>query len=217
MTRTLNGLLLLLLLVRSVAAQALPDEPKCTAQGKGKLQLAREDTTILGLTIGLSLKAVQAKLGAAKSLPTHVDASASNTICYVSPDDGTVLTFGAGAMGGFTDVTEFALWSRDAKFPNTSMCTRSTSVSASLTTPSGIRLGLEEADLTNIMGKTPTNRPNRTSYEFLCARKMTKAEAERFSKGGSKDDPYFDLTSSATIHFLNGRTIRIEVYKGESY
>lgn len=217
MTRTLNSLVLLLLIVRSVGAQTLPDEPKCTAPGEGKLQLTREDTTILGLTIGASLKTVQAKLGAAKSLPTHGNASASNTICYVSPDDGTVVTFGAGAMGGFTDVTEFALWSRDAKFPNTSMCTRSTSVSASLATPSGIRLGLEEADLTKIMGKTPTNRRDRTSYEFLCARRMTKAEAERFSNDGSKDDPYFDLTSSATIHFLNGRTSRIAVYKGESY
>ncbi len=217
MTRTLNGLLLLLLLVRSVGAQALPGEPKCTAEGKGKLQLTREDTTILGLTIGASLKAVQAKLGAAKSLPTHGYASASNTICYVSPDDGTVLTFGAGPMGGFTDVTEFALWSRDAKFPNTSMCTRSTSVSAGLATASGIRLGLQQADLTNIIGKTPTTRRNRTSYEFLCARKMTKTEAERFSEDGSKDDPYFDLTSSVTIYFLNSRTTRIEIYKGESY
>jgi hypothetical protein len=217
MTRSLNGLLLLLLLVRTLGSQTLPYEPKCTAQGRDKLQLTREDTTILGLTIGASLKAVQEKLGPAKSLPTHGYASASNTICYVSPADGTVLTFGAGPMGGFTDVTEFALWSGEEKFPNISMCSRSSLVSVALATESGIRLGLHETDLTTIVEKKPAARQNTASYDFLCARKMTKIEIDRFSADGAKDNPFFDLTSLVRVHFSNGVASRIEIYKGESY
>jgi len=217
MTRSLNGLMLLLLLFHSLGAQSLPHEPKCTAQGKGKLQLTREDTTILGLTIGASLKAVQEKLGPAKSLPTYGYASASNTICYVSPDDGTVLTFGAGAMGGFTDVTEFALRSGEEKFPNISMCSRSSLVSVALATESGIRLGLHETDLTKIVEKKPAVRQNTASYDFVCARKMTEIEIDRFSTDGAKDDPFFDLTSRVRVHFSNGIASRIEIYKGESY
>lgn len=212
-----NGLLLLLLLARPIGSQTLPDEPKCSAQGKGKLQLTRADTTILGLTIGVSLKAVEEKLGSAKSLPGHGSASAPNTICYVSPDDGTVLTFGAGAMGGFTDVTEFALWSREEKFPNTSMCSRSSSVSVALATESGIRLGLRETDLTKIVEKKPAVRQNTASYDFLCARKMTKIEMERLFDDGARDNPYFDLTSQIQVRFSNGVASRIEIYKGESY
>ena len=209
--------MLLFLLLRPAGAQTLPDEPKCTAQNKGKLQLTREDTTILGLTIGASLKTVQAKLGPAEPLPTHGDASASNTICYVSPRDGTVLTFGAGPMGGFTDVTEFALWSGKANFPNISICSPSKLVSAALATESGIRLGLQEADLTKIVDKKPTRRQNTASYDFLCANKMTKTEIERFRSDGAMDDPFFDVTSGVQIHFSSGVASRIEIYKAESY
>ena len=214
--RSLQGLLFLLLLTPPLSSQSLPNEPKCAAQGKGKLQLTTEDTTILGLTIGVSLKAVREKLGPADSLPTHGSASASNTICYVSPD-GTVLTFGAGAMGGFTDVTEFALWSHEEKFPNVKMCSRSSLVSATLATESGIRLGLSEIDLTKIVKKKPAVRQNTASYDFLCAVKMTKIEIERFSADGSKDDPFFDLTSLVHVRFSNGAASHIEIYKGESY
>ena len=49
--RSLQGLLFLLLLARPLSSQSLPNEPKCTAQGRGKLQLTTEDTTILGLTV----------------------------------------------------------------------------------------------------------------------------------------------------------------------
>jgi hypothetical protein len=209
--------LLLFLLLRSADAQALPDEPKCTAQNQGKLQLTREDTTILGLTIGASLKTVQAKLGPAKPLPTRGDASASNTICYVSPQDGTVLTFGAGPMGGFTNVTEFSLWSAEANFPNTSMCTPSKLVSAALATESGIRLGLQGTGLTKIVDRKPTGKQDAASYDFLCARKMTKGEIERFSSEGAKDDPFFDVTSGVRAHFFDGIASRIEIYKVESY
>jgi hypothetical protein len=142
------------------------DEPECNKQGIGKLQLSKEDVTILDLTIGsASLKDVKAKLGETGSLPTH---GRSTTICYVSPTDGTVLTFGTSAMGGFVDVTEFEIWSREAKFPSVSACRPQKLVSRSLSTASGIRLGQTAKQLSAIVGTLPKSRNAVMHYQLFC-------------------------------------------------
>lgn len=220
MVRLVRTLFVITLFACSVGAQALSDEPECSALGQGKLQLAAEDTTILGISIGTPLSVVEAKLGPAKPLPTHGSASASNTICYSSSDDGTILTFGAGPMGGFTNVTEFALWSREGKFPNAQRCTPSKLISSVLATTSGIRLGLSETDLTSAIGKKPMSQQTAASYEFLCSVKMTTSEMNRMKAtfGQSvSEDPYFDDYSYVKVRFAAGRASRIEVYKGDSY
>jgi hypothetical protein len=57
------------LLSSSSAQVPSTDEPECSSQGIGKLQLSKEDVTIVGLTIGsASLKDVKAKLGETDSL-----------------------------------------------------------------------------------------------------------------------------------------------------
>jgi hypothetical protein len=184
-----------------------PDEPECSRQGIGKLQLSKEDVTILGLTIGsASLKDVKAKLGETDSLPTHGSASASNTICYVSPTDGTVLTFGASGMGGFTDVTEFALWSREAKFPSVSACRPQKLVSRSLSTASGIRLGLTAKRLSAIVSVLPKSRNAVVKYELSCRRKMTADEIAGFKTANNwdvKENPFIDVSSFVEAHFTN--------------
>ena len=114
-------------------------------------------------------------------------------------------------------MTEFALWSGEMKFPNRSLCSRSNLVSVGLATESGIRLGLHEKDLTKTVDKKPVATHNTTSYDFLCAVKMTEIEIERFSAEGSKDDPFFDLTSGVRVHFSDGVASYIEIYKVESY
>src|SRR5258708_38111073 len=156
MTAPTKLLLLVTVVWLSVSPAQTPteDAPECHKQGIGKLQLTQEDTTVLGLTIGsASLKDVQAKLGQTKFLPRNE--SSPNTVCYVSPTDGTVLSFGAAAMGNFVDVTEFALWSREARFPNVEACLPSKLVSRSLSTSSGIKLGLSLQQLSAIVGAVP--------------------------------------------------------------
>jgi hypothetical protein len=196
------------------------DAPDCTKQGVGKLQLTIEDTTILGLTIGsASLKDVGAKLGQAQLLPGDGSVTASRTICFVSPADGTVLTFGAGPLGRFVDVTEFSIWSRAAKFPNVSACNPSKLVSRGLSTASGIRLGLSVSQMNNIIGKRATNQRAVMHYEMGCRRNMTPDEVERFKRANNSNAPeypYFDVTSFVDAHFTSAGASRIDIAKFES-
>ena len=198
------------------------DAPDCTKQGVGKLQLTIEDTTILGLTIGsASLKDVGAKLGQAQLLLDDGSRSvtASRTICFVSPADGTVLTFGAGPLGGFVDVTEFSIWSREAKFPNVSACNPSKLVSRGLSTTSGIRLGLNVNQINNVIGKHATNHRAVMHYEMGCRRKMTPDEVERFKRANNSDAPeypYFDVTSFVNAYLTSASASRIDIAKVES-
>ncbi|MBZ5695184.1 MAG: hypothetical protein LAN36_07470 [Acidobacteriia bacterium] len=203
-------------------AQAPSDDgPECSKQGAGKLQLTKEDTTILGLTIGTaSLKDVEARLGPTNILPRHGSASAPNTICYVSPADGTVLTFGASGMGGFVDVTEFAIWSREAKFPSVSACSPSKLVSRSLSTPSGIRLGLAVKQLSTIVGTHPTTKHAVVHYELTCRQKMTADEIKGFKTANNWDvseNQYFDVSSFVDARFSSSGASRIDIAKIESY
>jgi hypothetical protein len=191
------------------------DEPVCTEQGLGKLQLTKEDTTILGLAIGTaSLKDVEAKLGEADTLPRHGSASAPNTICYVSPTDGTVLTFGAGPMGGFVGITEFSIWSADAKFPSRSACHPSTAVSRKLSTNSGIKLGLTAGQLSKIIGTQATTKLGVTHYELMCRKEMTVDEIKGLS---ASERPYFDVSSFVEIHFMGSGASHIDIAKIVSY
>lgn len=208
------AVIFLLAFAAMLAQISSENEPECTEQGLGKLQLTKEDTTILGLAIGAaSLKDVEAKLGEANILPRHGSASSSNTICYVS-SDGTVLSFGAGPMGGFMDITEFAIWSRKAKFPNRSACRTSTVISRNVSTISGIKLGLTAEQLSKLIGTKVTTEPELTRYELLCRQKMTADEIKRFNVS---ERPYFDVSSFVEIQFSGSDASRIDLAKFLSY
>lgn len=202
--------------------RAADSDPVCSSAGIGKLHLAKADITILGLTIGsTSLKNVREKLGAARIFSTQIGSSPpSYAICYVSPIDGTVLAFGTGAMGGFVDVTDFGIWSREAKFPNVASCQPSNLVSRKISTTSGIRLGLSVRQMTNIVGAQPKITREAVSYDMTCRRKMTAAEIKGFKTANGWDvssDPYFDVDSSVDARFASTGAIRIEIAKIESY
>jgi hypothetical protein len=197
------------------------DEPECTKEGVRKLQLTRDDTTILGLTIGTaSMKDVEAILGGAHVLPLHGSASASHIICYVSPTDGTVLTLGTNGMGGFVDLVEFGIWAPEAKFPDVSACSHSKLVSRDLSTVSGIRLGLSLKQLSHIVGKRAAAPNAKAHYQLWCRQKMTPEEIRRFetSKGsGVAERPYFDVSSFVYAHFTSSGVSQIDIAKTVSY
>jgi len=221
MTVTIKPLLLFMAVCLSDLPAQTPteDAPECNKQGIGKLQLTQEDTTILGLTIGsASLKDVQAKLGQTKYLPRNE--SSPNTVCYVSSMDGTVLSFGAGAMGGFVDVTEFALWSRETRFPNVEACLPSKLVSRNLSTPSGIKLGLSLQQLSAIVGAVPTTKHAEAHYELSCREKMTPEQIKGFKTANNGDvsgNPSFDVSSFVEAEFSSSKASRIYVAKIASY
>lgn len=184
------------------------DNPECSEKGSYKVQLTADDTTILGLAIGASMKDVQAKLG---------QATAS---CFVSPTDGTVLSFSTGPFGGFENITGFELWSREAKFPNVAQCTRSSSVSRDLSTKSGIRLGLRAEQLAKLVRAPSSGQTELSQYEMWCREKMTDDDISAFKKVNNWDvsaDPYFDVGSFVQAHFIGARVSRIKIAQTKSY
>ncbi len=219
-TRPLAALLTLVAI--TCAAQTSRDkEPLCDQQGSKKVDVSDTDATILGFAIGhASLKDVQAKLGDATVERVSRDEESDTAICYVSPADGTVLIFYSGAMGGWRDLTHFALWSPKAKYPHQSQCTPSAQVSRNVATTSGLRLGLTQNQLEQIAGK-PTKSGSETSkYEYLCRAKMTPEEIKGFKDANNWDvtnDPYFDRMSWIKVQYANSVASRIDIGRIGSY
>ncbi len=222
--RRVSKTVLFLSLITAMGApgQTTPEvEPYCDAPSTTRVEIADADATILGLTTGrASLKDVQAKLGSATVTRVSHDEESDASVCYRSPLDGTVLVFYSGAMGGWENITWFAIWSREAAFPHASQCIPSKVVSRSLHTQSGIRLGLTKADLQQIAGKPTGHSPQSVKYNFLCRRKMTEDEIKRFKNIDNWDvpsDSYFDRTSWIEVWHKDSAASRIEIGRFDSY
>jgi hypothetical protein len=223
--RYLKGFIFSLLVIASISAAAQTrheSEPYCDHKSAGKLQIADADAIIIGLGIGqASLQDVQAKLGRAKITRVSRDEESDVSVCYVSPTDGTVLVFYSGAMGGWTEITRFAVWSRAAAFPHASQCTPSKLVSWNIAAESGLHLGPTRQEIEKIAGKPRTSAPASAKYEYVCRRKMTEAEIKSWKTGPNNwdvtKDPYFDRMSWMDVPYMESAASRIEIGKIESY
>lgn len=212
----------LILTIATCLAQTRRDEePVCDRQRSKRVDIADGDATILGFTIGrASLEDVQAKLGKAESHRVSRDEESDVAICYVSPADGTVFAVYSGAMGGWKDITWFALWSREAAFPNASRCVKSVEVSRHLVTSTGLGLGLTAAQLKRIAGSPTKVTKASTKYDYVCRRPMTEDDIKGLKTVNNWDvtsDPYFDRMSWINVHFKNAIATRIEIGRIESY
>jgi len=196
-------------------------EPFCGQQGTKNAEITDADATILGFTIGhASLKDIQAKLGNAKIERVSRGEESDTAMCYVSPVDGTVVIFYSGAMGGWKDITWFAIWSREAAYPTPSHCAPSTLISQKLATASGLRLGLSKNELEGMAGRPTKVGPASARYEYLCHRKMTGKEIKGFKDVNNwnvTSDPYFDRMSWVDVRYVNSAASRLEIGRIESY
>jgi hypothetical protein len=215
------ALLILLIAVASPARTNHRDQPLCSEASAKKIRLSEADLTVLGLTIGhSSLKDVQAKLGSATSRKVSREDESDIALCYVSQEDATVLVFYSGAMGGWADITEFEVWGREAMFPRPSDCSPSNLVSRSLSTQSGIKLGLATEELARILGTPSKSGRASIKYECLCRRKMTVDEVARFKTSNGWDvtgDPYFNQSTWVDVRLNDSKVSRVQIGKIESY
>ncbi len=216
-------LLVLLLTSFTLSAQTpRDDEPYCDGKAGKRLQITDADATILGFVIGhTSLKDIQAKLGKAAQAGLSSEEESDVFVCYVSPADGTVLAFYSGAMGGWTDITHFAFWSRKAAPARYSQCTPSKLVTRNLSTESRLRLGLTPKEVERIAGIPTKAARDSAKYEYTCRRKMTADELRRFKtryeESIAAGYTYFDRLSWMDIGYANSRASHIEVGRTESY
>jgi hypothetical protein len=214
------AIFLVLGIVTCIAQNQREKKPLCDSQGKG-VDITDGDATILGFAIGRSsLQDVQAKLGNAPTERVSREEESDIVICYVSPTDGTVFAVYSGAMGGWKDITWFALWSGEAPFPNRSNCTTSSKVSQNLATASGLRLELTAEELKRIAGTPSKVSGSSIKYDYVCRRKMTQDEISGFKVSNNWDvtnDPYFDRMSWIDVHLKDARASRVEIGRIESY
>lgn len=212
---------LMLEIVTCLAQTRREKEPVCDRQRSKRVDIADGDATILGYTIGrASLDDVQAKLGKTETYRVSREEGSDVAICYVSPADGTVFAVYSGAMGGWKDITWFALWSLEAAFPNTSRCAKSVEISRHLVTLTGLRLGLTAAELKRIAGTPSKVTSSSAKYDYVCRRKMSEDDIKGFKTANNWDvtsDPYFDRMSWIDVHFKNAIATRIEIGRIESY
>jgi hypothetical protein len=211
--------LLLTVGICSVAQTGRNDEPYCQNAPK-KVEITEADATILGLSIGRSsLEDVQEKFGRAEIERVSREEESDVSVCYISPIDQTILVFYSGAMGGWKDVTWFAIWSREAAFPHASQCASSTLVSQSVATDSGLRVGLTKKEVAGIAGRPTKIGPTSSKYEGLCLQKMTEEQIKGF-KANNWDvtkDPYLDRMSWIDVRYVNSIAARLEIGRIESY
>lgn len=197
-------------------------EPVCSAKSADKVEIAPADTKFLGFTIGHStLKDVQARLGPANVVTVSPGgADSDQSVCYFSPSDGTVVIFYTGPMGGWRDITWFAIWSQKAAFPKRAECSPSKVVSRTLSIASGVRLGLSRAEFERLAGVPTQRKPAIDEYSYLCRRRMTAEEIRGFKTANGwnvTSDPYFDRTSWIKAWFRDSGTSRIDIGEVESY
>lgn len=222
MARAVAAILSIMLALTGASSQTRrEDEPYCDHTSPNKVEINDGDARILGFAIGsTSLKDVQGKLGTAKAVRVSRDEESDISICYMSSTDGTFLVFYSGAMGGWMDLTSFALWSREAAFPHAAECVPSSLVSRNLATESGLRLGLAKEQVEMLAGKATAGSATSARYEYRCRRKMTAEEIKGFKTANNWDvtgDPYFDRMSWIDVRYKNSITSRIEVGRIESY
>lgn len=212
---------LILGMISGAAQTRREQEPLCDQQETKRVEITDADAAILGFAIGhASLKDVQAKLGRAKIERVSREEESDTAMCYVSPVDGTVLVFYSGAMGGWKDITWFAIWSREASYLHPSQCASSTLISQNLATASGLRLGLTKNELEEIAGRPTKVGSASAKYEYLCRRKMTGKEIKGFKDMNNWDvtsDPYFDRMSWIDVRYVNSAASRLEIGRIESY
>ncbi|HET7208762.1 MAG TPA: hypothetical protein VFI95_19450 [Terriglobales bacterium] len=196
-------------------------EPLCKQEGTARADITDADATILGFTIAhASLEDVQAKLGSTELRRVSKDEESDVSICYVSPADRTILVFYSGAMGGWKDITWFALWSREAMYPHSSECASSSLVSRNLATVSGLRLGLTKKELEKIAGRPTKDGTRSVKYDYVCRSKMTADEVKGMKDVNGWDatsDPYFDRMSWIEVLYAHGAASRLDIGRIESY
>jgi hypothetical protein len=116
---------------------------------------------------------IAAKLGKARIADRSAGSYARHHACY-TPEKGPpkvhlIFEFGE-------DMSNFYLFSDMLDWKGSELCVKSAKVSASLATPSGLKLGLSPTEVEKILGKPDRRTADRFIYDRLVQRKTTAAK-----------------------------------------
>jgi hypothetical protein len=194
------GFLLFLTVPNGVFGGGGPDIPV----EFGEKEIGDQVFTVAGFTIGkATLADVQKRLGSAQFLPRKE--SSPYVIGYLFEDQNMAVLFEAGALGGWERLTGISLVSRGRLKPNIPLSKVGKSGGSTISTESGLRLGMGKDEIISALG-----RPSQIFTDRLVYKHVLRQEANT-----PKGPIEIDLTEWIEIFLFdsNVREIRFWRYK----
>jgi hypothetical protein len=149
-----------------------------------KTKLLNKDIPVANFQINgfklrtVTFEQVAAKFGKAKIVDRGDASIGRSQACYVSSDSPVIHFIFEYAE----DQTIVYLFQNGADWKGSRFCVRSSQVSGSISTASGLRIGLSPAEVKSILGKPDLITGDRYIYERLVERKFTPEAFDRFRK-----------------------------------
>jgi hypothetical protein len=180
-----------------------------TASARGGAEkIDAKNFEILGISLASStIEEVKHILGPASE---RTSTNPGNTVmCYAAPGNGrTILEF-----ENWTDPTEFRLFHGSTE--EVALCALSPKISDSLSTASGLKLGMSQRQVVTILGRPPKRHGNRVLYESPRLRPLTFEERKRANETYPVPKTV-EVYEKIDIDFRRSAVVRIDAVRSES-
>jgi hypothetical protein len=156
----------------------------------GSKALANKHFTILGIAVGTQFKEIAAKLGRAQSVQRGDASSGREQVCYAS-DDSTETVHVIFEFGELAPV--FYLFTGGKDWKGSDLCHKSKQISRTVSTSSGLRLGLTRSQIETILGKPDFATSDKLIWNRQVEKKTTPEDFARMRK--EYPEPLSDTTA----------------------
>jgi hypothetical protein len=166
---------------------------------------------ILGITLGRSTREdVDRILGPAKDSPALNPEEAVR--CYASPEsDRTILQL-QNWMG---DVIGFRLFRGTTE--EVSRCALTSRISDSISTNSGLRLGISRRQVINLLGSPTKRGANLLSYQSAFLRALTTEERKLAQKSYHVPPEAVEVCEKIEFRFKGSKVVAVEAVRNETW
>ena len=183
---------------------------------------AEANFRVAGIALGerWDFSTVRSKFGDAKEIQRGDAASGRNQICYSSSTANIHLIFELGEVDAVVYLFEDGhTWN------GRELCAKSKAVSEQTSTDSGLRLGLQPAQVIRILGDPNISTPKKLIYYFgykgkTPAKTLAEFRAEHANMTDSeflKNYEYFDGEAYIEARFTSGKLSYLAISKSETY
>lgn len=195
-------LLIPMLLFASETSFELDDGTTISGVKTIEKEISDSDLSVLGITIGKSTLANVSEKFRGNEIYHEGDAAKSlNVICYKG-DDGTVVAFESGEMGGKDQtITNLVIVGSKAHYRLEAKCSKSAKFSKAIEV-SGIRLGMGKKTIEKAKGNPSKDQKNLIIYAYHASKKTANGDA--------------DISSTFILRLDGGKLAQLSISKIES-
>lgn len=198
----------MILLVAGLVSMLFSAATRAAPEGH---KLDSKNFEVLGIRLGDSeIGDVERILGSAPvRQATHIEEGSS---CYASrANDRTVLEFD----NWLTNVVEFRFYQGSTQ--SLSQCAKSSLVSNSLSTASGLRLGMSRSEVLALLGPPSKMQGDDLIYEFSYDRPPTPEEVKRFNANFSAPPALINIYEKLDLEVRKSKLIRVDAARGKDW